>query len=135
MWIEFVINTGVFLLRSGAWSKSLLEFALRPEYDFGADDWGAPRGEQGNINVLLYGVPNWMQKAAIEDFDNGFHCPLCVWPKDQRKCLVWHTLRHWGYDDKSRNPRCTQQRAFRLAMEGNVAGARRVCCKHKGGFR
>jgi hypothetical protein len=64
VWIKHVINTGLFVLRSGEWSKQLLRSSMQRVYDFGADNWGAPRGEQGNVNVLLYGWEGAIEKVC-----------------------------------------------------------------------
>jgi hypothetical protein len=116
---------GMFLLKSGAWAKKMLELAIRPEYDFGMDDWGAPRGEQGNVNILLYGIPGWLKKAGLENFDNSFHCPLCMRKRKKgNRCLAYHMMRYWGYD----KTKCDQGKTFRLLVQSGRAQACKQCC-------
>jgi hypothetical protein len=124
VWIKHVINTGLFMLRSCEWSKHLLQWSMRQEYDFGADNWGAPRGEQGNVNVVLYGWRGALGKVLVQDFDHSFHCPLCVTPQEASKCFAFHTMRYWGYDQGGA---CTQEEAFQLATK-DPALARFHCC-------
>jgi hypothetical protein len=96
------------------------------------DDWGAPRGEQGNVNILLYGAPGYLAKVALENFDDGFHCPLCIKKNPStNKCLAYHVLRYWGYEAT----KCDQQKTFRMIVEKGAKEAINQCCSRHNRLR